>query len=86
VVLPIYKIYKEKGDPIRCGSYREIKLMEHAVKVVEGILKYRIWQQIHRDDMQFGFMKGKGTTDDIFIVRSMQEKYRAKGKKHYFAL
>jgi len=30
--------------------------------------------------MQFGFMKGKGTTDAIFIVRQMQEKSRAKGK------
>jgi len=27
--------------------------------------------------MQFGFMKGKGTTDAIFIVRQMQEKFRA---------
>jgi len=35
------------------------------------------------DDMQFGFMKGKGTTDTIFIVRQMQEKFRAKGKKLY---
>jgi len=31
--------------------------------------------------MQFGFMKGKGTTDTIFIVRQMQEKFRARGKK-----
>jgi len=38
----------------------------------------------HYDDMQFGFMKGKGTTDTIFIVRQMQEKFRAKGKKLYF--
>jgi len=34
--------------------------------------------------MQFGFMKGKGTTYAIFIVRQMQEKFRAKGKKLYF--
>ena len=34
--------------------------------------------------MQFGLMKGKGTTDTIFIVRQMQEKFRAKGKKLYF--
>jgi len=34
--------------------------------------------------MQFGFMKGKGTTDAIFTVREMQEKFRAKGKKLYF--
>jgi len=34
--------------------------------------------------MQYGFMKGKGTTDAIFIVRQMQEMFRAKGKKLYF--
>jgi len=36
--------------------------------------------------MQFGFMNGKGTTDAIFIVRQMQEKFTAKGKKLYIAL
>ena len=36
------------------------------------------------DDIQMGFTKGKGTTDAIFIVRQMQEKFRAKGKKLYF--
>jgi len=35
VVLPIYK---GKGDPIECGSYRGIKLLEHAIKVLERIL------------------------------------------------
>jgi len=69
---------------MECGSYREIKLMEHATKVVEMIFEYRIRQQIDIDDMQFGFMKGKGTIDAIFIVRQMQEKFRAKGKKLYF--
>jgi len=36
------------------------------------------------DDMQFGFTKGKGTTDAIFILRQTQEKFRAKGKKCFF--
>jgi len=81
VVLPIYK---GKGDPVECGSYRGIKLLEHAMKVVERIFEYRIRQQIEVDDMQFGFMKGKGTTDAIFIVRQMQENFRVKGKKLYF--
>ena len=35
--------------------------------------------------MQFGFMPGKGTTDAIFTVWQMQEKYGCKGKKLYFA-
>ena len=81
VVLPIYK---GKGDSMECGSYRGIKLLEHAMKVVEKIFKHRIRQQIVIDDMQFGFMKGKGTTDAIFMARHMQENFRVKGKKLYF--
>jgi len=34
--------------------------------------------------MQFGFMKGEGTADAISVVRRMQEKFRAKGKKLYY--
>ena len=46
---------------MECGSYRGIKLLEHAMKVVERMFEHRIWQHIEVDDMQFGFMKGKGT-------------------------
>jgi len=55
------------------------------MKVVERIFKHRIQQQIDIDDLQFGFMKGKGTSNAIFIVRQMQGKFRTKGKKLYFA-
>ena len=72
VVLPVYK---GKGDPMECGSYKGIKLLEHAMKVVERIFVYRIRQQIEIDDMQFGFMKGKGTVDAIFMARQMQENF-----------
>jgi len=34
--------------------------------------------------MQFGFMKGKGTTDAIFMARQIQENFRVKCKKLYF--
>ena len=69
---------------MECGSYRGIKLLEHTMKVVERIFEHRIRQQIKIDDMQFGFMKGKGTTDAIFMARQMQENFRVKGKKLYF--
>jgi len=55
VVLPIYK---GKDSTMECGSYRGIKLLEHAMKVVERIFQHRIQQQIETDDTQFGFMKG----------------------------
>jgi len=35
--------------------------------------------------MQFGFMKGRGTTDAIFIVGQMREKFGAKGGGSFFA-
>ena len=53
------QIYKGKGDPMECGSYSGIKLLEYAMKVVERIFEHRIWQQIDIDDKQFGFMKVK---------------------------
>ena len=59
---------------MECGSYKGIKLLEHAMKVVERIFEHRIRQQIEINDMQFGFMKGKGTTDAIFMARQMQER------------
>ena len=35
------------------------------------------------DDMQFGFIPGKGTTDAVFILRTIQEEYIAEQKKLY---
>ena len=81
VVLPIYK---GKGDPMECGSYRGIKSLEYAMKVVERIFEHRIRQQIEIGDMQFGFMKG--TTDAIFMARQMQENFRVKGKNSILVL
>ena len=37
------------------------------------------------DDMQFGYMPGHGTTDAIYILREIQEKYIRKIRNLYFA-
>ena len=78
-------VYKGKGDPLVCGSYRAIKLLEQPMKVLERVLEKRIRCQVSIDNMQFGFMPGKGTTDAIFIMRQVQEKHQAKKKKLYYA-
>jgi len=38
----ILSIYKKKGDPMERGSYRGIKLLEHAMKAVKRIFEHRI--------------------------------------------
>ena len=58
VLIPLYK---GKGDPLDCGSYRGVKLLEHAMKVVERVIERRIREQVKIDDMQFGFRSGRGT-------------------------
>ena len=45
-----------------------------------------IMDTVNIDEMQFGFCSGRGTTDAIFIVRQIQEKYLAKNKRLYLAI
>jgi hypothetical protein len=78
-------VYKGKGDALECGSYRGIKLLEHVMKILERVIESRVRKIVKIDDMQFGFMAGKGTTDAIFIVRQLQEKYLAKNKDLWMA-
>ena len=68
---------------MECGSYTVIKLLEHAMKVIERVFERRIREKVKIDAMQFGFMPGKGTTDAIFTVRQMQQKYGCKGKLYF---
>ena len=66
-------VCKGKGDSFVCGSYRAIKLLEHPMKVLERVLEKRIRCQVSIDNMQFGFMPGKGTTYATFIMRQVQK-------------
>ena len=38
----VVPIFKGKGDVMDCGAYREVKLLEHAMKIVERVLEKRI--------------------------------------------
>ena len=65
------------------GSYRQVKLLKHAIKTVERILERRIRTPVNLSKMKFGLMLGKGTVDAIFIVRQMQEEYQKNNEKLY---
>ena len=71
-------VYKGKGDGLTCSSYRGIKLVEHAMKVVERIIENWVENILRIYNMQFGFMAGM---DAKYIVRLLQEKYLAKKKR-----
>ena len=83
VLMPIFK---RRGDIRNCYTCRGIKLLEHAVKIVERVLEKRIRELVNVDLMRFGSMPGKGATDTLFVVRRMQEEYRDKKKKLYMCL
>ena len=50
------------------------------MKLYERIIDRRIREIVELDDIQFGFRKGRSTTEPIFTLRILQEKYREKGK------
>ena len=60
-----------------------LELNTYAMKIVERVLEKRLRELVKVDDMQFGFMPGKGTTDALFILRRMQEELREREKKLY---
>ena len=74
-------LYKGKGDALEKGNY----LTEQVMKILERIVDGLIRQLVSIDDSQFAFVKGIGTTDAIFVVRQLQEKYLAVNKRLYMA-
>ena len=65
------------------GNYRGLKLIEQTMKVLERVVKGLIRQIVEIDEMQCGFMSGRGTTDAIFIVLQLHEKHLAANKLLY---
>ena len=78
VLIPIYK---NKGDAQCCGNYRGIKLMSHTMKVWERIIETRLRDRVEISKQQYGFMPGKGTTDAMFALRMLFEKYRERQRE-----
>ena len=58
----------KKGNAKECSNYHTIALISHSSKVMHKILQARLQQYINRElpDVQAGFRKGRGTTDQIF--------------------
>ena len=60
---------------MNCGNYRVIKLMYHSMKLYERVHENRLRNSVSISEEQFGFVNGKSTTDAIFALRQLQERY-----------
>jgi hypothetical protein len=72
----ITPLYKQKGDPLNCSNYRGIKLLSHCLKLWEQVIEARIREMSKISGRQYGFQKGKSTTQPMFCLRALQEKLR----------
>ena len=66
---------KGKGDIKKCGNYWGIKLMSHSMKLWERVIEARIRKEVTIAEQQFGFMPGRSTTDAIFCLMMLLEKW-----------
>jgi hypothetical protein len=55
------------------------------MKVFERVIEKKVRDRVQLDAMQFGFRAGRGTTDAIFVVRQVQERFLTKGKDLWMA-
>ena len=69
----ILNLYKGKGEALNRGNYRGIKLTDQVMKLLDRVLDSSISKMVNRDDMQFEFVPGKGTTDAIHLLSASGE-------------
>ena len=67
---------------MNCGNYCGIKLMCHSMNLYERVDENRLRNIVSISEEQFVFVKGKSTTDAMFALRQLQERYR-EGQQTY---
>ena len=77
---------KERQCQKECSKYCTIALISHASKVMLTILQVRLQQYVNCElpDIQAGFIKGRGTRDEISSIFWIIKKAREFQKNIYF--
>ncbi|VDO21897.1 unnamed protein product [Heligmosomoides polygyrus] len=78
-------IWKKKGSPADCTSYRPIRLLSHGMKIFERIVGGRIRVIVWLFTNEYFFVAGCGTIDAIHAVRLLVERHREKQKPLHLA-
>jgi len=81
----IIPIYKQKGDTGECKNYRGISIMDHIAKLYERVLERRLRESIEPQlgEEQYGYRKGRSTTDLMFALRQIGEKIYEYNRRAY---
>ena len=82
----VFILIPKKVKAKECSNYGTIVLISHASKVMLKFLQARLQKYVNRklQDIQAGFRKGRGTRDQIAIIRWIIEKAREFQKNTYF--
>ena len=82
-IVPIYK-KNDKSDPI---NYRGITITNTLSKLFNSVLNQRISNHLINNDTiskcQIGFKKGSRTSDHIYLLKSLIDRYISKGQHLY---
>ncbi|XP_018022180.1 uncharacterized protein LOC108678311 [Hyalella azteca] len=83
----IITLYKNKGDRSDCNNYRGISLLSMVGKVFARVVLGRLQAlaDLVYPESQCGFRAQRGTSDMIFSLRQLQEKYREQRRPLYIA-
>ena len=78
----------KKGNVKECSNYCTIALISHSSKVKLKVLQLRLQQYMNCElrDVHAGYIKGRGTRDQIFNIHWIIEKAREFQKNIYFFL
>ena len=81
IIIPIHK----KGDRMICANYRGITLLQTGYKILTRIIynRIKVYSEEIIGDYQCAFRKCRSTTDHIFTIKQIMEKYWEYDRSQY---
>lgn len=78
----------KKGERDKAKNYRGISLMDSGYKLYADILRRRLDDYLEENrklrDTQMGFRRGRGTVDELYVLKSVIDREISKERGHVF--